>query len=264
MPVTSGLYWERFGDPANPALLLSAGLGGVGAYWKANLAALAEQRCVYLYDHRGTGRSARKVPTGMTADDLAADVELVMDSAGIKQAVVIGHAAGAVAGLALGLGAPERLAGLVLVNGWAKADPHFRRCIEMRLAVLRGGGPEAFVRAQPVFLYPPAWVSQNDALLDAQLSKQVEEFQGEQTLRARINALLNFDIAERLGEIPVQTLVVGAEDDFLVPCQCSQTLSAGLPYAEIAMISAGGHACNLTHPETFNGIVRDWLSRAGI
>jgi aminoacrylate hydrolase len=257
----SGLYWERRGDPAGPSLILSAGLGGMASYWRPNLDILTTRFNVHLYDQRGTGQSVRALGDVVTADDLAADIEDVMDAAGLERAIVIGHAAGAVAGLALGLRAPHRLAGLVSVNGWARTDPHFRRCIEMRLAVLAAGGPRAFLRAQPVFLYPPAWVSRNDAQLDAQLPEQLADFQGERALRARAGALLAFDVSERLGEIAAPCLIVAAQDDFLVPSLCSEALAQALPQAELAIMAAGGHACNITHAEAYDRIVIDWLSR---
>ena len=62
MPELAGLFYEEHGPPDGPPLLLSPGLGGSGAYWAPNLAALAERHREILYDHRGTGRSDRALP----------------------------------------------------------------------------------------------------------------------------------------------------------------------------------------------------------
>jgi aminoacrylate hydrolase len=39
----SGLYWEAHGAKEGPALILSAGLGGHGAYWKPHIEALGQK-----------------------------------------------------------------------------------------------------------------------------------------------------------------------------------------------------------------------------
>lgn len=256
----SGLYWEAHGAREGPALILSAGLGGHGAYWKPHVEALGRKARIILYDHRGTGHSAPETREGLTADGLGEDIERLMDEIGLDRAVVIGHAAGAIAALALALRAPGRVSGLVSVNGWARTDPHFRRCIAMRMAVLEAGGAQAYLRAQPVFLFPPNWISSHDAELEAQLPRQVAEFQGEETLRRRAHALLNFDILDRLGEIATPTLLVVADDDMLVPPACSDVLAQGLSHATLARMPTGGHACNIIHPDAFNQAVLDWLA----
>lgn len=256
----SGLSWEAHGAKEGPALILSAGLGGHGAYWKPHIEALGQRARIFLYDHRGTGHSEPETREGLRADGLGEDIERLMDEIGLDRAVVIGHAAGAIAAFALALRSPERLAGIVSVNGWARTDPHFRRCIALRMAVLESGGAEAYLRAQPVFLFPPVWVSRHDAELNAQIPKQVAEFQGEATLRRRAHALLHVDFRDRLKDIATPTLLVVAEDDMLVPPSCSDVLAQGLPHATLARMPWGGHACNITQPQDFNRTVLDWLA----
>ena len=51
------IYYEVHGR--GTPVLLSAGMGGSGSFWQPQLAALAERHRVILYDHVGTGRSAR-------------------------------------------------------------------------------------------------------------------------------------------------------------------------------------------------------------
>ncbi len=259
MPVAGGLYYETHGPADAPPLILSAGLGGSGSYWEPNLPALAARHRVILYDHRGTGRSDRSLPATVSVDDFADDILTVLDACGAERATVIGHAAGGVAGLALALKAPHRLDKLVVVNGWAKADPHFLRCFETRLALLRDSGPEAFARAQPLFLYPANWISQNMARLDAEAAQQHAHFPGRETYEKRVSALAAFDINDQLGKIVTPTLVLTAADDMLVPSEASIKLAAGLPDATSVMMAFGGHACNIVDPDGFDRLVLDYL-----
>lgn len=259
--MTAGLYWEEHGPADAPPVILSPGLGGSAAYWTPNLAELASSHRVILYDHRGTGRSDRALPPDLDVDMMADDVLALMDGLGLERAGLVGHAAGGVIGLALALKAPERLERLVIVNGFAKAGPHFRRCMETRLALLHGSGVAAFVRAQPLFLYPARWISDNFARLEAEEEGQIAHFQGAANVEARIAALAAFDIEARLGEIATPTLLIAAEDDMLVPASCSERLAEGLPDATLAAMT-GGHACNVTEPIYFNHILREWLAPA--
>ncbi|HVQ08064.1 MAG TPA: pyrimidine utilization protein D [Allosphingosinicella sp.] len=259
MPDIGGLFYEEHGPADGPPLILSAGLGGSGAYWAPNLPALTAGHRVILYDHRGTGRSDRALPAGLTVDAMADDVLALMDGLGLERATLIGHAAGGAIGLAIALGAPGRLDRLVVVNGFSKADPHFVRCMETRLALLRDSGVEAFVRAQPIFLYPARWISQNGDRLDAEEAGHIEQFQGIANVEARIAALLAFDIDDRLAEIATPTLMIAAEDDMLVPDSCSDRLVEALPNAGLQLM-LGGHACNVTEPAVFDKILGAWLA----
>jgi aminoacrylate hydrolase len=259
MPETMGLYWESHGPEGGTPILLSAGLGGSGSYWLPNIPALtgAGYR-VILYDHRGTGRSDRTLPDVVTVDDMADDMVAVLDGAGLPRAHVIGHAAGGVAGLALALRAPDRIDRLVVVNGWARPDPHFARCFDARLAILRGAGAEAYLKAQPIFLFPATWISENHARLEEETAHHLAHFPGAATMEKRIAALRAFDIGDRLRDIAVPLLTLAARDDMLVPYTAS-FFSDRVPGAAGALMDWGGHACNITDPDRFHLLLLDFL-----
>jgi aminoacrylate hydrolase len=251
MGEVAGLYWEEHGPADGPPVLLSPGLGGSGAYWTPNLAALSEQYRVILYDHRGTGRSDRALQPDLEVDDMADDLLALLDGLGLDRVRLVGHAAGGLIGLAIALGNPERLVSLVVVNGFARPDPHFVRCMETRLALLEHSGVVPFVRAQPLFLYPARWIAEHWDRLEAAEAGHIAEFQGAANVEARIAALARFDIEDRLAEIETPVLLIAAEDDMLVPDLCSEQLERGLPHARLERMR-GGHACNVTAPDEFN------------
>lgn len=260
MPHAAGLWYEWHGPDDGEVLILSSGLGGSAGYWAPNLDALAARYRVLLYDHRGTGRSDRALPDTVTVEDFAADILALMDALGIPRASVMGHAAGGVAALALALAAPERIDKLVVVNGWASPDPHFLRCFDARLALLRNSGPEAYLRAQPIFLYPANWISAHNDALEAELPVQLEHFPGTATLEKRIAALAAFDISARLRDIHRPVLVLAADDDMLVPSNAGVALANGLPIAGFCRAEHGGHAVNIVDPDAFNSFVLAWLA----
>jgi aminoacrylate hydrolase len=256
----AGLYFEDLGPRDAAPVILSSGLGGSGAYWTVNLPPLVERHRVIVYDHRGTGRSARDLPASLKVDDMAEDVVALMDGLGIERAHFVGHAAGAAIGLHLALEAPERLISLVAVNGWARLDPHFARCFEARLLLLQHGGPRAYLRAQPIFLYPAEWVSENAARLDAETEEQLAHFPGADSLERRIAALQSFYVEDRLGEISTPLLAFAARDDMLVPWTCSRAIVEAVQDGSLEIARWGGHAFNITDPASFDIALGDWLA----
>ncbi len=253
----AGLYHEEHGG--GPPLILSAGLGGSGNYWLPNLPALAANHRVILYDHRGTGRSDRKLPKKVTVEQMGKDLLALIDGLGLERASIVGHAAGGVAALAAALDAPARIDKLVLVNAWSKPDPHFVRCFETRLTLLRDSGSAAYIHAQPLFLFPANWISDRAAQLAAEEEQHLAHFAGAEAYEKRIAALTAFDVDTKLSQISAPTLALAAADDMLVPSKCSKRLAEGIKEARLATMDWGGHACNVTDPHGFNRRVLEFL-----
>jgi aminoacrylate hydrolase len=247
------IYYEVHGH--GTPIVLSAGMGGSGSFWAPQLDALANRHQVILYDHVGTGRSAAgsRSITGM-ADDIAS----VLDHAGVDAAHVVGHAIGGIVGIELALRHPKRLRSLAVVNGWGRADPFLRRCFEIRKQILNQSGPQAYVRAQPLFLYPPQWISENIAHLDAEEEKILKHFPSIATMNQRIDMFLAFEGGRRLAEINVPTLLSSAKDDALVPAYLTRELAAAIPDARVHEVDWGAHAFSVVTPKIFNDTLLDF------
>lgn len=256
-----GLYYEvQDGPPDAATVLLSAGLGGSGAFWAPQMKALTARFRVVLYDHRGTGRSKRDLPGPYLVADMARDIAGIIGALGGEAVHVVGHAAGGLAALQLALDSPSRVLSLAVVNGWSRPDPHIARCFRTRINLLNDSGPEAYVHAQPLFLYPADWISENAARLAEEEVHHLAGFQGRDNMLARINALLAFDIDARLGEIACPVLVSVSADDMLVPSLCSRRLAERLPDATLDVAPWGGHAFTATVPDAFNATLIAFLS----
>jgi aminoacrylate hydrolase len=155
------LYHEIHGrtDPGATTVLLSSGLGGAAHYWAPQIPALAQHFRVIAYDQTGTGRSPGTLPADYAIADMATEVADLLDELGVTKTHFIGHALGGLVGLQLAVDRPALLDRLVLVNAWAKTHRHTLRCFAARKALLQNTGAAAYVQAQPLFLYPAAWLA---------------------------------------------------------------------------------------------------------
>jgi aminoacrylate hydrolase len=189
---------------------------------------------------------------------MADDIASVLDHAGVDAAHVVGHAIGGIVGIELALRHPKRLRSLAVVNGWGRADPFLRRCFEIRKQILNQSGPQAYVRAQPLFLYPPQWISENIAHLDAEEEKILKHFPSIATMNQRIDMFLAFEGGRRLAEINVPTLLSSAKDDALVPAYLTRELAAAIPDARVHEVDWGAHAFSVVTPKIFNDTLLDF------
>lgn len=260
MPVAAGLWYEWHGPEDGEVLILSPGLGGSASYWAPNLAAFAARYRVLLYDHRGTGRSDPALPDTVAIDDMAQDVAALMDRLGVRRAHFLGHALGGIIGLALARAEPSRIGRLVVMNGWARLDPYTARCFDVRLALLRDSGPRGYLRAQPIFLYPPGWISAHTARLDEEAEAQLAHFPDPAIVEKRIAALRAWDLGAMPGTIESPVLVLATADDALVPSHAAGELCGLLPNHSRVLQFGGGHASNVTEPEEFYDRVLPWLA----
>lgn len=246
-------------SPGAETVLLSSGLGGTAGYWKPQLDALRQRYRVVTYDQAGTGRNRCELAANHSIAAMADEVAAVLAASRTAAAHFVGHALGGLVGLALAQRQPDRVSSLTVVNGWASANAHTRRCFEMRLALLKHDGPQAYVRAQPIFLYPADWLAQHEARAAEEEAHGLAGFQGDNNLRARIAALLAFDARPGLAAVRQPTLIVAARDDVLVPSVMSQELAAAIPGARLHIAPWGAHAVNVTLPADFNTLILGFL-----
>lgn len=257
MKVTDGeIYYERHGS--GPPLMTAAGLGGVGSFWAPQLEAWTPHVEVILHDHRGTGQSSRDLITYSVAQ-MARDVIELADGLGIERFHFAGHSAGAAIGQELALRHPDRVLSAVLAAGWGRRDPWFARCFETRATLLRTAGPEAYVRAQGLFILPPWWASANDAKLVAFETGMLSHFPPPEIVLSRIAAITAYGPAEELGALRMPVLVVCADDDHLTAPHMSVELHRLIPGSRLALLPTGGHFNTMTRPDEFNETVLGWL-----
>lgn len=252
------LYYEIHGD--GPPLLLIAGMGGVGGYWKPQVEYFARNYKTIVYDQRGTGRSSL-TKSAYSVALLADDAMQLLDELGIEKVSLCGHSTGGMMAQNMALAHPERLNCMVVYASRGHADAFTRRAMGLRRKLLLDGKVEEFVRSTALFLYPSWWIVANNDTLVRNEDAAIAAFSDSEIMASRIQAVLDHDQLENLPKISTPTLVTCAKDDFLTPTYYSEEMHRLIPGARLEFVSKGGHACSLTNPAEFNSIVERFLGQ---
>ncbi|MGZ4166391.1 MAG: alpha/beta fold hydrolase [Solirubrobacteraceae bacterium] len=113
-----GLATYRLGAsrPGAPLALAIHGITSTSRTWLPTARALGERAALIAVDLRGRGRSS-ELPRPCGLDVHVRDMVAVLDAFGLERAVIAGHSLGAYIAARLARRHPERVAGLVLVDG---------------------------------------------------------------------------------------------------------------------------------------------------
>ncbi len=201
---------------------------------------LAELGRLIRFDKRGTGLSDR--PPGVP--DLEArmdDVRAVMDDAGSPRAVLVGYSEGCPMAVLFAATYPERVAGVVLIGGFAKRiDPDddypwapTREARDATIAALLGdGGLERMMR----LMCPSA----DDAMADWWGERcRAAASPGAIRALAEMNSLI--DVRGVLPAVQAPTLVVHRTDDADVRVEEGRYLAARIPGAAMVELPGADH-----------------------
>ncbi|KQP05124.1 alpha/beta fold hydrolase [Pseudorhodoferax sp. Leaf265] len=243
--VSPPLAFESVG--AGSTLVLVAGLGGLGRFWRPVAQILSRDWNVLSFDHPGVGGSA---PRGAQAiGTIAAAVLELLDAQGIRQFSCVGHSTGGLVAQALALDAPTRLQSLVLSSTWARPDRHFRDLFALRRVVLERAGEGAYAVLGQLLGYPATWYDRELAGSDVPPWLLGDTARNALTAE-RIDMLLGYERADELSRIGQPTLIVGAADDQIVPFHHANDLAQRMPHAQLVQLD-GGHFVPATRPADY-------------
>jgi pimeloyl-ACP methyl ester carboxylesterase len=226
------LYIDEAG--AGAAVVLLHGLTATHRYVVMGSKALERSgHRVVAYDARGHGRSDPAPDPGAYGyDELAGDLERVMDERGIERAVLAGASMGAHTLLRFALEHPERAAALVVItpayDPLAFGQPESLQRWDALAAGLREGGVEGFVEAYGDPGVPAAWRDTVITVIRQRLSAHEHPDALADALRA-VPRSRPFGTLHDLEAIAVPTVVVADRDE----ADPGHPLSVGEDYARV-------------------------------
>jgi pimeloyl-ACP methyl ester carboxylesterase len=172
---------------------------------------------VIAYDARGHGRSAPAPdPLAYGYEQLAGDLEAVLDATDVERAVLAGASMGAHTALRFALKHPERVAALGLItpafDPSSPADAAELARWDALASGLREGGVEGFVRAYELDAVPERWRETVGKVLRQRLALHEHPDALADALRA-VPRSRPFESLDELAAVAVPTLVVASRDE---------------------------------------------------
>lgn len=257
------VHFVEAGDPNSDRLILLAhGFGASAFSYKEVLAPLAAHGHVIAYDRAAFGFTERPTKwTGLNPYSAQGQLEVIDELIDLygsgKEVFLVGHSAGGALAAGYALEHEEKLAGLVLfapaVYGSAGAPqwlnwifdiPQLDHLGPLAVASIATSGLEILDRSYN----DPSKITETTI---AGYTAPLQIIGWERAFWEFNKAPRSLDIADRLREITIKTLVITGDNDQVVPTDNSIRLAGELPNAELVVIDEAGHLPNEEKPQEF-------------
>ena len=273
MPTTSAngieIFFDEFGDPADPALLLVSGLGAHSVGYDDELCEqiVAESRVRLIrYDNRDVGLSTHlydvqadllgavasamagePVDAPYTLSDMAADGIGLLDALGVEQAHVVGSSMGGMIAQTITIEHPERVRSLTSImstTGEPDVGTPDVDCLTGILSIMspvdgRDAQVEQGVALARLIGTPSVF---DEARARARTERFVDRaYDPGGTGRQMTAILASGSRADRLPEVTVPTVVIHGDRDPLVDVSGGRRTAELVPGARLEVLDGMGH-----------------------
>ena len=244
------IYATSFGPAARPVVLGVGGWAGNWELWADPFSILSQRWRTIAYDHRGAGITTAPLET-ITHARMVEDVFAVMDAFRVDRCVLAAESAGALTALDAALRHPDRIAGLVLVDGmFYRAPTPQETPFVIGLRTHFAETLRRFVEAcvpEPDSEHLKAWglkILSRSAPADA---------------IALFNSATGIDLRPELAGITQPALILHGERDVIVQPDQARWLAGALPHATLKFIPGAGHVPTVTRPAEIAAEMADFL-----
>lgn len=254
-----------------PPVVFVHGLSGSWQNWLEQLPVLAREHRVLAVDLPGFGYS----PMPREEISIAGYARLLdelLSQLEIAAAAVVGNSMGGFIGAELAIAFPRRVERLVLVSAAGLSTHNEPRTVRAMPAILRlqriiaasaatvASRSEAVARRRRLREATLNLVVRHPDRLPAALAAEQLRGAGKPGFIPALEALIRFDVRERLPEIACPTLIVWGEDDRLITVDDADVFEQLIPDSRKVIFEDTGHMAMLERPEAFNELLSEFLA----
>ncbi|WP_194787898.1 alpha/beta fold hydrolase [Pseudomonas sp. UFMG81] len=250
------LHYQEHGQ-GEPLVLLH-GLGSSSQDWELQVPEFSRHYRVILMDIRGHGQSS-KPRKGYQIKTFSEDLLALLRHLGTGPVHFVGLSMGGMVGFQLAVDHPECLRSLCIVNSAPEVK---RRTRSDWLWWLKRWGLAHLLSVETVGKGLAARLFPKPE--QAELRRKMAERWARNDKRAYLksfNAIVDWGVQERIGQIRCPTLVIAADHDY-TPIPLKERYVALMPHARLVVIDDSRHATPLDQPEVFNRTLLQFLAAA--
>jgi 3-oxoadipate enol-lactonase len=255
-------YEEVTPDDPQGTVLLLCGIGAKRQGWYKQLPVLGERFRALALDYRDVGDSDGQSER-YSIRDLAEDVRALAGELGIERPSLVGVSMGGFIALELALAYRDFVDRLVLVVTSAGGATHVSTSPEVMRAMMPGAEQvESGEGARRVcsLVSGPGFAERSPEAIEEFVEIAQHNPMHVDAYRRQLTACRAHDVADRLDEIAVPTLVIHGDADPLVRIENGRHLAANIAGAELIVYEGIGHIPEVECFERFNHDLVSFLS----
>ena len=242
------LYFDSFGDPADPALLLVNGLGSqcinYADEWCERFVAAGYR--VVRFDNRDVGLSSKLPGVEYSVADMANDAIAVLDANGVDRAHVMGLSMGGMIVQRLAIDHPARVLTLTSVMsrsgepGFGDASPEAMAALTKPPATSREEAIQAHLDALQIYGSKPEWLDDDESR--ARAAAAFDRCFDPSGIARQMQAVMRDGSRDAaLAKLDVPTLVMHGSRDTLIQPSGGRHTADVIPGAVYVEIEGMGH-----------------------
>lgn len=246
------IHYRRSGD--GPPLIFLHGLGAHLSCWRHQEAFFSAQYTVLLLDLRGFGESDKpRDSRAYGVKSFAEDVHQLLVHLKVPGAHLVGTSMGGYVAEQFALQYPEKVKSLVLCNTACRRQvpPELMRA---RSEALERSDMSRYARLVASQALAPG---ASDALI-AEVTEMIAS--NDRAAYETVIRSLTFDVCEQLASVRVPVLLIGCDEDIVMPLDRLREIRRWLPQARLEIIERCGHLPYMERPDVFNQILASFLA----